>query len=70
MKIAVVGSGISGLISALLLQQKHDVKVFEAESWIGGHVHTVPVQEQDKTLYIDTGFIVCNNNITLHYLIN
>lgn len=61
MKIAVVGSGISGLISALLLQQKHDVKVFEAASWIGGHAHTVPVQEQDKTLWIDTGFIVCNN---------
>jgi predicted NAD/FAD-binding protein len=75
MKIAVVGSGISGLTVALLLNKKHDVKVFEAAEWIGGHTHTVPVEEDNTTLWIDTGFIVCNdknypNFIELMKLIN
>ena len=61
MKIAVVGSGISGLTVALLLNKKHDVKVFEAANWMGGHTHTIPIQEGNTTLWIDTGFIVCND---------
>jgi len=61
MKIAIIGSGISGLIAALLLQEKHDVTIFEAESWVGGHVHTIPVPENGKTIMVDTGFIVCND---------
>lgn len=61
MKIAIVGSGISGLTTALLLNKKHDVTVFEAADWIGGHTHTIPIQEDDETIWIDTGFIVCND---------
>ena len=61
MKVAVVGSGISGLTVALLLSKKHDVKVFEAADWIGGHTHTIPIKEDNTTIWIDTGFIVCNN---------
>jgi len=41
MKIAIIGSGISGLTCAYLLNRQHDVHVFEASDWIGGHTHTV-----------------------------
>lgn len=54
--IAIVGSGISGLSAAWLLSKRHRVTVFEADSRIGGHSHTVDV---DGTA-VDTGFIVYN----------
>ena len=60
MRIAIIGSGISGLSAAYLLDKTHDVTVFEAEEYVGGHVHTVPVIENNETIWIDTGFIVCN----------
>lgn len=60
MRIAIIGSGISGLTAAYLLDKKHDVTVFEAMDWIGGHAHTVKVKEQNQELMLDTGFIVCN----------
>lgn len=56
MKIAVVGSGVSGLVAAHLLGRKHEVTVFEADSRLGGHINTVEVPGKD--LAIDTGFIV------------
>ncbi|QRV25384.1 NAD(P)/FAD-dependent oxidoreductase [Marinomonas foliarum] len=61
MKIAIIGSGISGLTSAYLLQQQHDVTVFESAERIGGHTATVNVEESGKTRAIDTGFIVFND---------
>ena len=45
MRIAIVGSGVSGLVAAHLLHQKHDVTVFEARDRIGGHVNTVRVED-------------------------
>lgn len=60
MKIAIIGSGISGLTAAYILDQKYDVTIYEAEDWIGGHAHTVEVYEESKTINLDTGFIVCN----------
>lgn len=57
MKIAIIGSGIAGLTAAYYTNQHHDIQVFEAESWIGGHTHTVKVDG----LNIDTGFIVFND---------
>ncbi|RUO35054.1 NAD(P)/FAD-dependent oxidoreductase [Aliidiomarina soli] len=57
MKIAVVGSGIAGLTSAYLLSKRHDVDVFEANDYIGGHTATVDVDGHA----IDTGFIVFND---------
>lgn len=61
MKIAVIGSGITGLGAAHYLSQRHDVSLFEAAPRIGGHTNTVEVQDaQAGTLAIDTGFIVCN----------
>jgi predicted NAD/FAD-binding protein len=61
MKIAIIGSGISGLTCAHLLDRRHDVTVFEASDWIGGHSHTVDVDVQGERHAIDTGFIVFND---------
>jgi predicted NAD/FAD-binding protein len=60
MKIAIVGSGISGLVCAHLLHQRHEVTVFEADSRIGGHTSTVDVHAGAGKLAVDTGFIVYN----------
>ena len=60
MKIAIVGTGISGLVAAHHLHPKHDVTVYEAEERIGGHSHTVSVTLGDERHEIDTGFIVYN----------
>ncbi len=57
MKVAVVGGGVSGLVSAHLLGQKHSVTLFESESWLGGHTHTLEVDG----VAVDTGFIVYND---------
>ena len=61
MKIAIIGSGIAGLTSAYLLQREHEITVFEAQDWIGGHTHTVPVRLDGREYAVDTGFIVFNN---------
>ena len=60
MKIAVVGTGVSGLVAAHLLNEQHEITVFEADHRIGGHTHTVPVEVGERTLRVDTGFIVYN----------
>ena len=61
MKIAVIGSGISGLASAYYLSKAHEVTVFEADSRIGGHTATVDVKLGTRRYAIDTGFIVFND---------
>lgn len=61
MNIAIIGSGISGLTSAYLLQKKHQVTVFESASRIGGHTATMQVPEGQTQRAIDTGFIVFND---------
>ena len=61
MKIAIVGSGISGLTCGYLLHKDHDIRVFEASDWVGGHTHTVQVSVQGRNYAIDTGFIVFND---------
>jgi predicted NAD/FAD-binding protein len=60
MRIAIVGSGVSGLVAARRLQPRHDVAVFEADDRIGGHVHTWTVRSGGREQRVDTGFIVCN----------
>ena len=67
-RIAVVGTGISGLLAAERLATKHDVVVFEANSRIGGHTHTVDVEMGDGRLAVDTGFIVCNDRTYPEFL--
>tara|TARA_Y100000815_G_scaffold154320_1_gene140127 strand:+ start:39 stop:1286 length:1248 start_codon:yes stop_codon:yes gene_type:complete len=61
MRIAVVGSGIAGLVAAHLLSRRHDITLFEANDWIGGHTHTVDVDVAQQRYAIDTGFIVFND---------
>jgi uncharacterized protein len=61
MRVAVVGAGVSGLVVAHLLHQAHQVTVFEANSYAGGHTHTVRVDTPNETHQVDTGFIVFND---------
>lgn len=61
MRVAIIGAGIAGNTVAHKLYRDHDVTVFEAENWIGGHTHTVDVEWAGRTYAIDTGFIVCND---------
>lgn len=61
MKIAIVGTGIAGNVAAYKLRDAHDITVFEAESYIGGHTNTLDVYESGRRISIDTGFIVFND---------
>lgn len=61
MRIAVIGSGISGLAAAWLLGRTHEVHLFEKESRLGGHTHTHSIHTSVGVLPIDTGFIVHND---------
>jgi len=60
-RIAIIGSGISGLTAAHHLHPRHEVTVFEANDRVGGHANTVPVHLDDGTWNVDTGFIVFNH---------
>ena len=61
MKIAIIGTGISGLSCGYHLHEQHDITVFEANDYIGGHTATVDVEVGGKTYAVDTGFIVYND---------
>jgi len=60
MKIAVIGSGISGLSAAYFLSKKYKVDLFEQNNHIGGHSYTFDIKDKDKTISVDLGFIVFN----------
>ena len=61
MKIAIIGSGISGNVVARGLYAQHDIAVFEAGDHVGGHSHTHQIEVAGTRLAVDTGFIVYNN---------
>ena len=60
MKIAVIGSGISGLSAAYFLSKKHKVDLFEQNDHFGGHSYTYEIKEEKKIVPVDLGFIVFN----------
>jgi predicted NAD/FAD-binding protein len=60
MRIAIVGSGISGLVCAHLLYPDHEITVFEAQDHPGGHTHTHDLEQGGRRYAVDTGFIVFN----------
>ena len=61
MRIAIVGTGIAGNTAAYKLRKEHDITVYEASSYVGGHTNTIDVAEGDRTIAVDTGFIVFND---------
>lgn len=61
MKIAIIGSGISGLVAAYYLNDRHEITLFEANDYVGGHTNTVDVEMDGQQFSIDTGFIVFND---------
>ena len=68
MRIAIVGTGISALTSAHHLYKDHEVDLFEATDWVGGHTHTVDVEQHGLSYAVDTGFIVFNEHTYPNYL--
>jgi predicted NAD/FAD-binding protein len=64
MRIAVIGAGIAGLASAWLLSRAHEVTLYEANDYLGGHTHTHDIEFEGARYAIDTGFIVYNET---HY---
>jgi len=68
MRIAIIGTGISGLTSAYLLSEDHEVVVYEANSYIGGHTNTVDVSLNGQPYAVDTGFIVFNEKTYPHFV--
>jgi predicted NAD/FAD-binding protein len=60
-KIAIIGSGISGMVCGHMLASKHEVHLFESASRLGGHTHTHKIQAPSGEYSIDTGFIVHND---------
>jgi uncharacterized protein len=61
MRIAIIGSGIAGLTAARRLYKDHDITVFEAADYIGGHTNTLDVELEGRHWAVDTGFIVFND---------
>jgi predicted NAD/FAD-binding protein len=60
MRIAIIGTGISGMVAAYLLHQEHELTIFEANDYIGGHTHTIDLNMDGRNYAVDTGFIVFN----------
>jgi uncharacterized protein len=60
MRVAIIGSGISGMVAASRLHRDHEIMVFEAAGHIGGHTNTRDVEWQGRHYAVDTGFIVFN----------
>ena len=62
MKIAIIGTGISGLTAAYLLNRENEITVFEKNDYIGGHTHTHLIKSNNNKIAVDSGFIVYNEN--------
>jgi uncharacterized protein len=61
MRVAIIGSGVAGMVAAYHLSREHDITVYESGNYAGGHTHTVDVEHSGRRIPIDTGFIVYND---------
>lgn len=61
MKIAIIGTGIAGNVVARRLHRDHDITVFEANDYVGGHTHTHRIERHGRVFNVDSGFIVFND---------
>ena len=61
MKIAIIGSGISGMAASWLLNKEHEIDLYEKNNYIGGHSNTAEIDYNGKKIAVDTGFIVFNH---------
>ncbi|MCU0587952.1 MAG: FAD-dependent oxidoreductase [Syntrophobacteraceae bacterium] len=68
MKIAIVGTGIAGMVAAHLLHEDHELVIYEANDYVGGHTHTHDVTRNGATRQVDTGFIVFNERTYPHFI--
>ncbi|MCM2679996.1 NAD(P)/FAD-dependent oxidoreductase [Echinimonas agarilytica] len=68
MKVAVIGSGISGLVTSYLLKEEYQVTLFEKNSYLGGHTATKELSGAHQGVAVDTGFIVFNNRTYPNFL--
>jgi uncharacterized protein len=59
-KIAIIGAGVSGLVAAYLLKERYEITIFESNDYVGGHTHTIEVDNGSQSIAVDTGFIVYN----------
>jgi predicted NAD/FAD-binding protein len=70
MKIAVVGAGVAGIVASYLLQRRHDITLYEKNDYIGGHTHTIVIENgEDAGTPVDTGFIVFNEKTYPNFLL-
>lgn len=67
MRIAIIGTGISGMVAAYLLHSEHEVTLFEANDYIGGHTNTIGVETAERHYAVDTGFMVFNDWTYPHF---
>ena len=67
MRVAIVGAGVSGLVAAHLLHREHELVIYEANSYAGGHTNTIRVENDHACHAVDTGFIVMNDRNYPHF---
>lgn len=67
MRIAIVGGGVSGLVCGALLCAEHEIELFEAEAYAGGHAQTVTIARGNRACDVDTGFMVFNERTYPHF---
>jgi len=68
MRIAIIGTGIAGNTIAYKLRDRFDITVYESAGYVGGHTNTVNVDEGNRTIAVDTGFIVFNDRTYPHFM--
>ncbi|PKL89601.1 MAG: NADP transhydrogenase subunit alpha [Ignavibacteriae bacterium HGW-Ignavibacteriae-2] len=59
-KLAIIGTGIAGMGAAYFLNKKYDITLYEKNNYVGGHTNTVNIKEDNKDIFVDTGFMVFN----------